>query len=81
MLEPMYYKRPLKQYIFEYNQDENYLLNKPKVNSRSSTKAVDTIGTRDTDGYHVFKLKDGKERDMIELNKLVAQRYLKEEYL
>lgn len=81
MLEPMYYKRPLKQYIFEYNQDENYLLNKPKVNSRSSTKAVDTIGTRDTDGYHVFKLKDGKERDMVELTRLVAQKYLKEEYL
>lgn len=82
MLVPMHYKKPLKKYIYAYNKDENYLLNKPKVNSRSSVKTVDTLGVRDSEGYHVFGFKEKVPgRGLAEINDIVARMYLKEEYL
>jgi len=79
-----YYKRPLKQYIYEYTNDPDYLLRKGKVNSWALIKDnVDykTVSVLDTDGYHVFRLKGNPDNpDLQGLRKAVANRYLKEEF-
>ena len=79
-----FYKRPLKQYIYEYTEDPDYLLKKGKVNSWALVKdKVDyaSVSVLDTDGYHVFRLKGNPENpDLNGLRKAVADKYLKEEY-
>lgn len=80
-----FYKQPLKRYIYEYTGDPDYLLKKGKVNSWAQvTDEVDwsKVSTLDTDGYHVFKYKGNPDNpDIMGLRRLVAERYLKEEYL
>lgn len=77
-----YYKRPLKQYIYSYTADPDYLLRKGKVNSWALVyDKVDYkyVETKDTDGYHVFKAKENVSLGA--LQDAVAKRYLKEKYL
>lgn len=79
-----FYKQSLKRYIHEWTNDPDYLLRKGKVNSWAQVKdEVDwnKISTLDTDGYHVFKFKGNPANpDITALRKLVANRYLKEEF-
>lgn len=77
------YKYPLKKYIFDYNKDEDFFLNKPKVNSRSSVRQeAKKIFILDTDGYHVFQLKNAEPNasNHHRLSVLLQQRYLKDEF-
>ncbi len=80
-----HYKRPLKQYIYGYTNDAGYFNKKGKVNSwayiptDSNSRIIQVL---DTDGYHAFRLKGNPDNpDMHKLNRMVARRYLKDEWL
>lgn len=80
--EPKFYKQPLKQYVFDFNGDEDYFLNKPKVNSRSSTEPeYRRIFVLDTDGYHTYQFKNTSDpqNSFRELRRSVARNYLRDE--
>lgn len=80
-----FYKRPLKQYIYGYTNNPDYLNKKGKVNSWAlvnDTTDYKVISVLDTDGYHTFRVKGNPDNpDVLGLRRAVAQKYLKEEYL
>lgn len=79
--EPKWYKKELKQYIFDYNHDEDYFLNKPKVNSRSTVKPEGRrVFVLNTDGYHIFQYKSKSEDNISALQQKISEKYLKHEY-
>ena len=83
------YKRPLKNVIFDYTKDEDYLLNKGKVNSwkNRDIKAIQTsdLCILDDDGFHMFDLMIPTEYSnyfLMQLNRQEAnRRYYLKDYL
>jgi hypothetical protein len=80
-----FYKRPLKLYIYLYTEDPDYRNHKGKVNSWAQvgdTEVYNILPALDTEGYHVFRLQgDPENPNLAALRRLVAKRYLKDEYL
>ena len=79
-----FYKRPLKQYIYSYTNDPDYLFRKGKVNSWALVKDEADyryVEVKDTEGYHTFQEKNRGENFRVHLLQgVVAKRYLKPEY-
>ncbi len=75
----VYYKRPLKEYIYSFTNDDYYFGWKGKQNSWALTKDKSTtVGVLDTDGYHSFEMKGQPiAPDYRRLMNAVAKKYLK----
>lgn len=63
-----YYKRPLKQYIYEYTKDSEYLKHKNKQSSVGLRLTDRNIAIHDLSGYHFYPLSQ---------NNLLTKLYLK----
>ena len=79
----MYYKRPLKEYIYSFTNDDYYFSWKGKQNSWALTTNKSTsVGVLDTDGYHRFELKGQPlNPDYDRLMTAVSQRYIRGDYI
>lgn len=79
-----FYKRPLKQYIYSYTNDPDYLFRKGKVNSWALVKDdadYKFVETCDTDGYHAFRDKARPDDPRLyQLQAAVGKMYLKPEF-
>ena len=75
----VYYKRPLKEYIYEFTGDDYYFGWKGKQNSWAMTAdKLKAVGVLDTEGYHCFEMKGQPlSPDYKRLMKAVAKRYLR----
>lgn len=75
-----YYKRPLKEYIYSFTNDDYYFRKKGKKNSWALTSdKLTSVGVLDTDGYHIFQLKGNNlNPDYGKLMNAVAEKYKKE---
>lgn len=80
--EKKFYKKPLKEYIYSYTQDSEYLEHKGKVNSWATVSdPADEVrvSVLDTEGYHTFKYSGNSYTpDILVLRNTVANIYLKE---
>ena len=79
----VYYKRPLKEYIYSFTNDDYYFGWKGKQNSWALTAGkFTTVGVWDTDGYHSFEMKgQPKKQDYKRLMAAVSNRYLRSDYI
>ena len=74
-----YYKRPLKEYIYSFTNDDYYFRKKGKKNSWAlTTDKLTMVGVLDTDGYHNYQLKgQALAPNYGRLMNAVAKKYLK----
>ncbi len=77
-----YYKRPLKEYIYSYTNEDDYLKHKGKKNSWVLVvDRDDFVGVHDTDGWHAYRLKGNPvDPDLGALRTAVARKYKRGAY-
>lgn len=80
------YKRPLKNVIFDYTKDEDYLLNKGKVNSWSGRNSKSLLQYTpfcilDDDGFHTLDLMAATEESKDHVQSLHRQEINRRLYL